>query len=212
MCTSLTDIARLNFNQGKTEEAEKYYKECLDIRRELGDKSGISNTLNNLGFLNFEVGKFADSKALYLEALKLKIELNESSGIISTIHRVFSLLDDSERKHFFEVAKALINDSSKPNQLSQFANLELMQYCFSTEQIEKTIMQEKIKFVAIQNENATLTDVDDLPVDAYYTATHKLVEIGENKMAKIVSGDALKMIGDRRSIRKEFFEEIIQNH
>jgi tetratricopeptide (TPR) repeat protein len=211
MCTSLTDIARLNFNQGKTEEAEKYYKECLDIRRELGDKSGISNTLNNLGFLNFEVGKFADAKALYLEALKLKMELNESSGIISTIHSVFSLLDDSERKHFFEIAKALINDSSKPNQLSQFANLELMQYCFSTEQIEKTIMQEKIKFVAIQNENATLTDVDDLPVDAYYTATHKLLEIGENKMAKIVSGDALKMIGEKHSIRKETFLEIAKS-
>lgn len=204
----MNNIGSLNKIQGKFKEAEKLYLDCLDIRRELGDKSGISNTLNNLGFLTFEVGKFADSKAFYLEALKLKIELNESSGIISTIHRVFSLLDDSERKHFYEIAKALINDSSKPNQLSQFANLELMQYCFSTEQIEKTIMQEKIKFVAIQNENATLTDVDDLPVDAYYTATIKLLEIGENKMAKMVSGDVLKMIGEKHSIRKETFLEI----
>ena len=211
MCTSLTQIARLNFNQRKTEEAEKYYKECLDIRKELGEKSEISNTLNNLGFLNFEVAKFAGSKAFYLEALNLKIELNETIGIISTIHRAFSLLDDSERKRFYEIAKALINESSKPNQLSQFANIDLMHYCLSTEQIEKKIVQEKIKFVTIQNKNATLTDIDDLPVEAYYSATLKLLEIGENKTAKMVADDALNLIGERNSIRKETFQEIAKS-
>lgn len=208
ICTSLTDIARLNFNQGKTEEAEQLYKECLDIRIELGEKKGISNALNRLGILNFEVGELAQSKAFYLEALMLESELNEPPGIIGTIHRAFSLFDDSERKHFFTIAKALLNESSEPNQLSQFANLDLMQYCLSNKKVEKRIIQEKIKYVKIQKVKSTLNELADLPIEAYYLSVQKLNEIGEHKMAKVLAKETLKMIGVLKSIRKDTFNEI----
>jgi tetratricopeptide (TPR) repeat protein len=208
ICMSLTYIARLNFNQGKTKEAEGLYKECLDIRRELGDKGGISAALNNLGFLNFENGKTANSKEFYLEAIKLKTELNNISGIIGSIHRAFSLFEDSERDNYYGIAKSLLNESSKPNQLSQLANIELMQYCLSTKKVNKTLIQEKINYVKTQNEKSTLKDIDDLPVEAFYLATIKLTEIGEPKKAKMVADDALKMIGEKKSIRKETFQKI----
>ena len=211
ICTSLTDIARLNFNQGKTEEAEQLYKECLDIRIELGEKKGISNALNRLGFLNFEVGELAQSKAFYLEALMLESELNEPPGIIGTIHRAFSLFEDSERDNYYGIAKSLTNETTEPNQLSLMANIELMQYCLSTKKVKKTLIQEEINYVKTQNEKSTLKDIDDLPVDAYYCSALRLIEIGELKMAKVIADDALKMIGEKKSIREVFFKNINGN-
>jgi tetratricopeptide (TPR) repeat protein len=198
-------------NQGKTKEAEEIYKKCLDIRRELGAKRGIITTLNSLGFLNFENGKTSNSKEFYLEAIKLQTELNNISEIIGSIHRAFSLFEDSERDNYYDIAKSLINESSKPNQLSQLTNIELMQYCLSTKKVKKTIIQEKIDYVKAQNEKSTLKDIDDLPVEAFYLATLKLTEIGEPKMAKVIADEALKMIGDKRSIRKVFFKNINGN-
>jgi len=198
-------------NQGKTKEAEEIYKKCLDIRRELGAKRGIITTLNSLGFLNFENGKTSNSKEFYLEAIKLQTELNNISGIIGSIHRAFSLFEDSERDNYYDIAKSLINESSKPNQLSQLTNIELMQYCLSTKKVKKTLIQEKIDYVKTQNEKSTLKDIDDLPVEAFYLATLKLTEIGEPKMAKVIADEALKMIGDKRSIRKVFLKNINGN-
>ena len=210
ICMSLTDIAQLNFNQGKTEEAEQLYKECLDIRIELGEKKGISNALNRLGILNFEVGELAQSKAFYLEALMLESELNEPPGIIGTIHRAFSLFEDSERDNYYGIAKSLINESTKPNQLSQMANIELMQYCLSNKKIDNTIIQEKINYLKLHKEKSTLKDIDDLPVEAYYCAVVRLSEKGEKEIVKTVVEEALTIIGELRSIRKEYFEKIVQ--
>ena len=211
ICMSLTDIAQLNFNQGKTKEAEKLFKECLDIRKELGDKNLISSTLNRLGILNFEVGKLANSKEFYLEAIKLQTELNDISGIIGSIHRAFSLFEDSERDNYYDIVKSLTNETTKPNQLSLMANIELMQYCLSTKKVKKTLIQEKINYVKTQNEKSTLKDIDDLPVEAYYCSALRLIEIGELKMAKMVADDALKMIGEKKSIREVFFKNINGN-
>lgn len=211
ICMSLTDIAQLNFNQGKTKEAEKLFKECLDIRKELGDKNLISSTLNRLGILNFEVGKLANSKEFYLEAIKLQTELNDISGIIGSIHRAFSLFEDSERDNYYDIVKSLTNETTKPNQLSLMANIELMQYCLSTKKVKKILIQEKINYVKTQNEKSTLKDIDDLPVEAYYCSALRLIEIGELKMAKMVADDALKMIGEKKSIREVFFKNINGN-
>ena len=210
ICMSLTDIAQLNFNQGKTKEAEKLFKECLDIRKELGDKNLISSTLNRLGILNFEVGKLANSKEFYLEAIKLQTELNDISGIIGSIHRAFSLFEDSERDNYYDIVKSLTNETTKPNQLSLMANIELMQYCLSNKEVEIAIIQEKTKYLIQQKEKSTIEDIDDLPVEALYLAAQKLNAIGEKEFVKVFANEVLKMIGELRSIRKEFFEKILQ--
>ena len=207
----LNALGDIKVNQGKTKEAEEIYKECLDIRRELGAKRGIITTLNSLGFLNFENGKTSNSKEFYLEAIKLQTELNDISGIIGSIHRAFSLFEDSERDNYYDIAKSLINESSKPNQLSQLANIELMQYCLSTKKVKKTLIQEKIKYVKIQKEKSTLKDIDDLPVEAYYCSALRLIEIGELKMAKVIADDASQMIGEKKTIREVFFKNINVN-
>jgi tetratricopeptide (TPR) repeat protein len=206
---SLNNLGILYKGQGKMEEAEKLYHESLEINRQLGNKGGISINLNNLGVLNFDNGKFANAKTFYLEAILLKIDLNDTPGIIGSIHRAFSLFEDSEREKYYLMAKSLINDSIKPNPQSQMANIELMHYCLSNKNVESSIIQEKIQNVLLQKEKSSLKDIDDLPVEAFYCTALKLNEIKEDKMAKVVAEDALKMIGELRSIRKDYFHKII---
>jgi len=209
----LNNLGNLYNKQGKYEDAEKLYQESLEIRRQLGDKKGISLVLNNLGILNFENGKLENAKTFYLEAILLKIELNDTPGIIGTIHRAFTSLEDSEKVKYYKIAKSLINQSTKPNQQSQIANIELMHYCLSIKKIETSIIQEKIQQIKLKKEKSRLKDIDDLPVEAYYCAALKLNEIGEKEIVKTIAEEALTIIGELRSIRKEFFQKIlIKNH
>jgi GTPase involved in cell partitioning and DNA repair len=140
----------------------------------------------------------------------LTIELNDTPGIIETIHRAFTLLEISEREKYFLLAKSLINESTKPNQQSQIANIELMHYCLSIKKIKTSIIQEKIQQIKLKKEESTLKDIDDLPIEAYYCAALKLNEIGEKEIVKTVVEEALTMIGELRSIRKEYFKKIIK--
>ncbi len=58
--------------QGDLDEAWSLNQESLDIRRELGDRMGISQSLNNLGAVAQERGEFARSRAMYEESLALR--------------------------------------------------------------------------------------------------------------------------------------------
>jgi len=208
--SSLNNLGVLYENQGKIEDAEKLFHESLEINRQLGDKKGIAMSLNNLGGSYKNQGKIEDAKTFYLEAILLKIELNDTPGIFGSIHSAFSLLEDSEREKYYLLAKSLINETSKPNELSQFANIEFMQYCLSNKAVETAIIEEKSKNVILQKEKSTLKNIDDLPVEALYLAAQKLNAMGENEIIQFLAYEVLKMIGELRSIRKEFFEKILQ--
>ena len=203
-------LGGLKEKQGKFEEAENLYQESLEIGRQLGDKKEISIVLNCLGVLNFENSEIANARTLYFEALVLKIELNDNQGIIGTIHRAFSIMEDSEREKYYILSKSLINESTKPNELSLMANIELMNYCMSNKSIEISIIQEKILEVKLKKEESTIEEIDGLPIEALYCLVLKLNEIGKKELVKEVAADALSMIGNLRSIRKDFFQSILK--
>jgi tetratricopeptide (TPR) repeat protein len=213
IATSLNNLGNFYNKQGKYEDAEKLYHESLEIRRQLENKQGVAQSLNNLGLLNFENGKLENAKTFYLEAILLKIELNDTpAGIVGTIHRAFTLLESSEREKYFLLAKSLNNESTKPNQQSQMANIELMHYCLSNKKIDNAMIQEKINNLKLQKEKSTLKDIDDLPVEAYYCAVVRLSEKGEKEIVKTVAEEALTIIGELRSIRKEFFQKVLKKN
>ena len=56
-------------------------QESLAIRRELGDRQGISGSLNNLGKIAYDQGDFPAARALLEESLAIKRELGEQRGI-----------------------------------------------------------------------------------------------------------------------------------
>jgi hypothetical protein len=157
----------------------------------------------------FENGELENARLLFSEALLLNIELNDNLEIFGSIHRLFSLMKDSEREQYYTLAKSLINESTKPNQLSIMANIELMQYCLSNKKVECEILHEKKLVVLSQKEKSTLSDLDDLPIEAFYCAALKSIEIGNEELAKEFAGYALNMIGELKSIRKVYFQDVM---
>src|SRR5579871_6424352 len=66
--------------------ARALYEESLAIRRELGDKNGIADSLSNLGEMAKEQGDYAAARALYEESLAIRRELGDKYGIRSEEH------------------------------------------------------------------------------------------------------------------------------
>jgi tetratricopeptide (TPR) repeat protein len=69
---SLNSLGNIARNQGAYEEAKQHHTESLQIRKELGDKRGISDSLNNLGVIAEQQGNYEEARQLYNESLKIK--------------------------------------------------------------------------------------------------------------------------------------------
>jgi tetratricopeptide (TPR) repeat protein len=207
MC--LNNLGVLNRNQGKLEGAKKMYIESLDIKRQLGDKRGISICLGNLGVLSFEAENFEDAKKYYSESLRIRQELKDLIGVIGVAQRAFSLMEENERAQYYNEISKTINQSTAPNQLSSWANIELMQYCLSSESIDISLLREKFQNALQLKNKSTLNDIDDLPVEAFYCAVMKLIECNELDFAKEVANQALTIIANSRSIRKKYFLQVL---
>jgi hypothetical protein len=91
-------------------------------------------------------------------------------------------------------------------------NIELMHYCLSNASIDKEIIQEKISETLIQKELTIYKDIDDSPVEAYYCSAIKLMESSEFELAGYLAEQALEIIGELRSVRKEYFQEILKRN
>jgi predicted ATPase/DNA-binding winged helix-turn-helix (wHTH) protein len=78
----------LAFYQGDYRAARALYEESLAIRRELGDRSGISGSLNNLGNVAVEQGDYPTARALYEESLAIARELGDRFGIAVSLNNL----------------------------------------------------------------------------------------------------------------------------
>jgi DNA-binding CsgD family transcriptional regulator len=56
------------------------YEQSLAIRREIGDRAGIADTLNNLGLLALARGRFAEAEQRLEESLSLRREQGDRAG------------------------------------------------------------------------------------------------------------------------------------
>lgn len=209
---SLFNLGNLRKRQGEYEQALKLYQESLEIRRQLGYKMQVSAVLNCLGLLSFENGKFKDALLYYLEALNIKVELGDSVGVIHSIHRSFSLMSNDERETYFKEAKSHIGELTNSKELNLMTNIELMHYCLSNTSIDKEIIQEKISETLIQKELTIYKDIDNSPIEAFYCTSLRLMESSETELAGYVAEQALKIIGELRSIRKQYFQDILNRN
>ncbi|MDQ3194318.1 MAG: tetratricopeptide repeat protein, partial [Bacteroidota bacterium] len=74
----LGNFARL---KGDVDKARKLLDESLKIRRELGDKTGINDSLVRLGILEYDQGRYEQAAELYEEGLGIYRELGDKLGI-----------------------------------------------------------------------------------------------------------------------------------
>jgi tetratricopeptide (TPR) repeat protein len=71
----------LAHEQGDTERSESFFEESLAIRRELGDKRGIADSLNALGMVAKHKEDYGQATERFQESLALRGELEDRQGI-----------------------------------------------------------------------------------------------------------------------------------
>ncbi len=54
---------------GEYAQAEQYYLQSLEIKRQIGDKAGEGNSLNNLGIVYENLGEYAQAEQYYRQSL-----------------------------------------------------------------------------------------------------------------------------------------------
>ncbi len=104
--------------QGKNLNAVKFIEESLFIYRKLGDKNGLSMSLNTLGLIESDLGNYKRSREILEENLKIKRELKHELGISSALNSLGLILLtegdlDTAEKYFrecFDIAKKIEND------------------------------------------------------------------------------------------------------
>ncbi len=76
------------FRTGKFDAALQTYEQVLTIRKELGDKTGIAQTLNNMGDVYANQRKYSEALDVLQEALEIHRQLNDRSGIAETLNLI----------------------------------------------------------------------------------------------------------------------------
>ncbi len=75
-------------SQGEFDVALNYLKQSLEIRKELGNKSGITEALNNLGVIYFDQGEFAEAIDHYTRSLKISEEISDQPMVAKTLNNI----------------------------------------------------------------------------------------------------------------------------
>ena len=209
MAYPLVALGSIMEKESKFAEAEVLYLDSLEIRRRLDDKKGIINSLKKLGLLSFESGDFVKAKIYLAEIIDIYVDINVKRNLIFSIHRLFSLLDFIEREKYYLMAKSLLNENSVLNVRSVFSNIDLIHYCLSDKDVFINDIREKVDSIIALYKKNTLDDIDDSPVEAFYCTSVRLMESSETELAGYVAEQALKIIGELKSIRKQYFQEIL---
>ncbi len=65
--------------------ARAFYERSLTINREMGNRSGIATSLNNLGGVAYDQGDYASAHVYCDESLAIRKEIVDRSGIASSL-------------------------------------------------------------------------------------------------------------------------------
>ena len=77
MARSLNEMGQLLYGVGKSDDALKNYQDALKLRRDIGDKQGIGETLIDLGNLYNERGDLDQALQRYQESLQIQRDLSD---------------------------------------------------------------------------------------------------------------------------------------
>jgi len=86
--TFFHDLALLEENTGKYDDARCFYQQSLDLKEVLGDLPGIARTLHQLGIVAHYVGNYDEAQSLYERSLKIVESSNDQQGIAYTLHQL----------------------------------------------------------------------------------------------------------------------------
>lgn len=76
------------FYQDDYSEAAEFYQQSLQIKQELGDRGGVSNSLLGLGVIAANLTDYPKSQELLAESLQIKRELGDQAGVANNLNNL----------------------------------------------------------------------------------------------------------------------------
>jgi tetratricopeptide (TPR) repeat protein len=93
---------------GNYEEAEKLYRQSLDIAEKIGDTAGVASSLHQLGIIQQYRGNYEEAEKLYRQSLDIKKEIGDTAGVASSLHQLGMI---QEYRGNYEEAEKLYRQS-----------------------------------------------------------------------------------------------------
>jgi non-specific serine/threonine protein kinase len=94
---ALSGAGNLAWAQGSYEDAERFHREALSLRRKLNDRVGTGRSLNNLGALAETQGRYEEAVSSYEEGLAIAREVDDRRSIaliLGNLGGVYVVLGD----------------------------------------------------------------------------------------------------------------------
>ncbi|MHA1620089.1 MAG: tetratricopeptide repeat protein, partial [Promethearchaeota archaeon] len=108
MAHFLNNLALIQFNSERIDDAINNLKKAKTISEKMGDIKNIANTLTNLGYISSHVGKFRAAKEYYIEGLHFYEKIGDKqkvADVMSNLGELYIYLQD------FDKAKLLLDKS-----------------------------------------------------------------------------------------------------
>jgi tetratricopeptide (TPR) repeat protein len=203
---TLNSLGIIFYSEGKFSEAKSYFLETLDIDKKLSNKRGMCARMANLGVIYYENGEDSLAKEYLLKSVNLESELNISK--IASIHRVYHLLDSTERQVFKDVIDKKNENNITKKDRCWIASIELMDMCLDDKNVSATEIISKIDEVSKIKVESKIFDIDDLPIESFYIAAKKLQQFNEPLKAISTAKKTLTWIGERKTRQKYELEKL----
>jgi tetratricopeptide (TPR) repeat protein len=85
---SLTSLGNAYYSLGQYQRAIDFYQQSLDIKKEIGDIQGESNSLNNLGNAYDSLGQYQRAIAFYQQSLDIAKEIGDIQGESNSLNNL----------------------------------------------------------------------------------------------------------------------------
>ncbi len=82
---ALNNLAGIGFALGDFEATRASLEEALELRRALGDKSGVARCLTNLGLAAKQLGDNTEARRLHQESLEIRREIGDQAGVAASL-------------------------------------------------------------------------------------------------------------------------------
>ncbi|MFC1716342.1 tetratricopeptide repeat protein [Candidatus Poribacteria bacterium] len=112
---ALHNIGVIHQNQGRYDDALKYYSDSLRIQQQLGNQDSIAASLHNIGVIHQDQGRYDDALKYYSDSLRIQQESGNQDGIAASLHSIGVIHQDQGR---YDDALKYYNDSLRIKQES----------------------------------------------------------------------------------------------
>ena len=135
-------------------KAAFYFKKSLDIKRDIGDKSGQASIYTNLATLFIEKGDYENALKYLNKAEKIAKEIDSREflkNIYNNYATVYEKLGDFKNAYSYEEKYVELKDTLITEEMQK--QLLTLQTKYETQQKEQEIKMQKIKLAKVEAEN-----------------------------------------------------------